>query len=165
MGSTLDPVIRQAPCDIVVVKACENDPEKEVNRILFPLRGRSAHRDLAIEVLRPIAKRYNAEVTILHVMQKHETQSDAKRITESIPEQMQGIPYSTKIVESDDLVDSIVDESKKHDLVVIGATEASMFEQLLFGSVPEEIAKRCSTTVLMVKRRVGIRSRFRRWFS
>jgi len=165
MGSTLDPVIRQAPCDVVVVKASEKDPGKEVNRILFPLRGKSAHRDLAIEVLRPIAKRYNAEVTVLHVMQKHETQSDAKKITESIPEQMQDIPYSTKIVESDDLVGSIVDASKKHDLVVIGATEASVFQQLLFGSVPEEIAKRCSTTVLMVKRRVGIRSRFRRWFS
>jgi nucleotide-binding universal stress UspA family protein len=47
---------------------------------------------------------------------------------------------------------------------VIGATTENVFQQLLFGSVPVKIAKRCPKTVLMVKKNLGIHSWFRRWF-
>jgi nucleotide-binding universal stress UspA family protein len=163
MGSTLDPVIRRAPCDIVVVKADKEDPEREIKRILCPIRGKSAHRHLAIEVVRQISKTYDAEVTILHVLPRRKSESYAVTTTELAPRQRETLPCSVKIIKSDDLVTSIVEESRKHDMVVIGATEASMFRQLLFGSVPEAIAKRCPRTVLMVKKRAGLGFRFGRW--
>jgi nucleotide-binding universal stress UspA family protein len=165
MGSTLDPVIEQAPCDILVVKADENEPEKEIQRILFPSKGQSPHGQLAADVVNHIAKRSDAEVTILHVMQKDDTESDVKRMAESIAELLQDVKHSIKIVESEDVVRSIINESQHHDLVVIGATTENVFQQMLFGSVPEKIAKHCSKTVLMVKKNLGIRSWFRRWFS
>jgi len=163
MGSTLDPVIRRAPCDIVVVKADEEDPEREIKRILCPIRGKSAHRHLAIQVVRLISETYDAEVTILHVLPRRKSESYAVTMTELAPRQRETPPCSVKIIKSDDLVTSIVEESRKHDMVVIGATEASMFRQLLFGSVPEAIAKRCPRTVLMVKKRAGLGFRFGRW--
>lgn len=165
MGSTLDPLIEQAPCDIIIVKADEKEPEKEINRILFPSKGKSPHGKLAADVVNLIAKRFDAEVTILHVMQKDETESDARKMMESIAELIQNVNHSIKIVEGDDLVNTIVGESESYDLVVIGAATESPFQRLLFGSVPERIAKSCSKTVLMVKKNLGIRSWFRRWFS
>lgn len=162
MGSTLDPVIGQAPCDIIVVKPDQTDPDREIKRILFPSRGKSPHGELAAEVLNLIAKRYNAEVTILHVLRKGKDQADARDMTESIAKQMPDVRCTVKIVESDDSAVRIFNESKNHDLLVIGATNETRFQQLLFGSVPEVIAKHCPRTVLMVRRKLGIPSWLRR---
>lgn len=62
-------------------------------------------------------------------------------------------------------MNTIVGESENYDLVVIGAATESVFGQLLFGLVPERIAKNCSKTVLMVKKNLGVSSWFRRWLS
>ncbi len=156
MGSTLDPVIDQAPCDIIVVKPDRKDPDKEVKRILFPARGKGPHAELAVEVLNLIAGRYSAEVTILHVLGKGKDQADAREMTESIAEQMPDVRCTVQIVESDDSAVSIFNESKNHDLLVIGATNETRFQRLLFGSVTEVIARHCPKTVLMVKRKLGI---------
>jgi len=164
MGSTLDPVIRRAPCDIVVVKPDEENPDREIKRILCPIRGQSAHRHLAIQVVSLISQVYNADVTILHVLPRRESESYAVTTRDGVPGQSESPTCSVKIIKSDHLVPSIVEEATDYDLVVIGATEASMFRQLLFGSVPEAIAKRCPRAVLMVKKRAGLRFRFGRWW-
>jgi nucleotide-binding universal stress UspA family protein len=59
--------------------------------------------------------------------------------------------------------DLIVQESENHDLVIIGATRESGLQQLVFGSIPEQVARRCNKTVVMVKAYTGIQSRIRRW--
>ncbi len=158
MGSTLDPVIGQAPCDIIVVKGDEIDPERRIDRILFPSRGKSPHEEMAIEVIRAIATKLSAEVTVLHVAQRGSTDYDAEKTRDSIGDRLREIPYNVKIIESNDPVSAIVDESESHDLLVIGATDVSIFQRILFGSVPEMIARRCSKTVIMVRKKSKIRS-------
>jgi amino acid transporter/nucleotide-binding universal stress UspA family protein len=165
MGSTLDPVIEQAPCDLLVVKAAEQESDKEIRRILFPLKGRSPHGKLAVDVVLLIAKKFDAEVTIFHVKQKDTLESEATTMMESIAGLLQDVKHTIKIVAGDEVVKSIITESQRHDIVVIGATTENVFQQLLFGSIPEKIAKGCSKTVLMVKKNLGISSWFRRWFS
>jgi len=160
MGSTLDPVIGQAPCDIIVIKSDEVDPERKIDRILFPSRGRSPHEEMAIDIIRAIATKLSAEVTVLHVAPRGSTDYDAEKTRDSIADRMREIPYSVKIVESNDPVSAIVGESESNDLLVIGATDVGMFQRILFGSVPEMIARRCSKTVIMVKKKMKIRS----WF-
>jgi nucleotide-binding universal stress UspA family protein len=165
MGSTLDPVIEQAPCDLLVVKVAEQEPDKESRRILFPAKGQSPHGQLAAEVVSLLAKQFHAEVTLLHVRQQDASEPEPDSMPEAIATQLQGVKYSLKIVESDDVATSIVNESHNHDVVVIGATAENLFQQMLFGSIPEKIAKRCPKTVLMVKKDLGIHSWFRRWFA
>jgi hypothetical protein len=48
-----------------------------------------------------------------------------------------------------------LEETEKHTLVIIGATEERLFEQRLFGSVPQRVARECDKTVIMVKRYQG----------
>ena len=156
MGSTLDPVIGQAPCDIIVVKPDQNDPDRQIKRILFPVRGIGPHSDLAVEVLNLIAERYDAEIMILHVLDKDKDRTNAREMVESIAEQMPDVRCTVQIVESTDPAISLFNESKNHDLLLIGATNETRFQRLLFGSVPEVIAKHCPNTVLMVKRKLGI---------
>ena len=156
MGSTLDPVIGQAPCDIIVVKPDASDPDRRIRRILFPVRGVSSHSEMAVEVLNLAAERHDAEVTILHVLAKGEDPADAREMVDSLVQQMPDVRCAPRIVEGADPAISIFNESKNHDLLVIGATNETRFQRLLFGSVAEVIAKHCPSTVLMVKRKLGI---------
>jgi len=156
MGSTLDPVIGQAPCDIIVVKPDQSDPDRQIKGILFPVRGIGPHSELAVEILNLVAERYDAVVTILHVLGKGKDRTDAREMVESLAEQMPDVRCIVRIVESEDPAISIFNESKNHDLLVIGATNETRFQRLLFGSVPEVITKHCPNTVLMVKRKLGI---------
>jgi hypothetical protein len=51
-------------------------------------------------------------------------------------------------------------------LVVIGATAERLFDQVLFGTIPEKVALRAPVTVMMVKGYKGpVRSWIRRTFS
>jgi nucleotide-binding universal stress UspA family protein len=109
-----------------------------------------------VEVVDLIAEHYGAEVTILHALRKGRVRADAEEMTQSIVEQMPDVRCRVQIVGSDDPAISIFNESKNHDLLVIGATNETRFQRLLFGSVPEVIAKHCQNTVLMVKRKLGI---------
>jgi hypothetical protein len=64
------------------------------------------------------------------------------------------------VLPADDVVDGIVREAADHDLVVIGATAERLFEQVLFGTIPERVALRAPVTVMMVK---GYKGPVRSW--
>lgn len=71
---------------------------------------------------------------------------------------------TTKTLESDDVVDAIVEESAGYDLTVIGATRQGLLQQFVFGAIPEQVGRRANSTVIMAKRDLGITSRLARWF-
>ena len=47
--------------------------------------------------------------------------------------------------------------------MIIGATNEGILQRLLFGGIPEEIARRCNKPVILVKRDLGIMSWINRW--
>jgi nucleotide-binding universal stress UspA family protein len=69
---------------------------------------------------------------------------------------LEGIDYAhiePRIVEGTNVVDTVLRESVGYDLIVLGATNEPLFENLLLGGIAEQIAKRADITVIMVKRR------------
>ena len=79
-----------------------------------------------------------------------------------------GFEYSmdVKVLPADDVVDGIISESAKHDLVVIGATDERLFDQIVVGTIPEKVALGAPVTVMMAKRYRGpVRTWLRRTFS
>src|SRR5262245_50195057 len=61
---TIDEVLRDAPCDIAVVKQRGID---DVRRILVPVRG-GPHAELALRFAAAIGRSFGAEVDALHVV-------------------------------------------------------------------------------------------------
>ena len=59
---------------------------------------------------------------------------------------------STSIVRHRSVAVGILQEVENHDVVVIGATRTSVTRQILFGSIPENIAKHAGRSVIVVKR-------------
>jgi uncharacterized hydrophobic protein (TIGR00271 family) len=72
---------------------------------------------------------------------------------------MEAIPIESRVVTAESVVDGIAQAGAECDLVFLGASEESLIDQVLFGIIPEQVAKVCPSPVIMVKRFRGL-SRF-----
>jgi nucleotide-binding universal stress UspA family protein len=170
-GSVIDLVAVNPPCDLAVVRFRKR---QEPKRILVPTSGGANAKlviSLAIDQARRFAERTGESpvVTLLYICMPAEACPEVRaRGFELLRNLASGCDYplEVKVLPADDIVDCIVAESSKHDLVVIGATAERFFEQVLFGTVPERVALRAPVTVMMVKGYKGpVRSWIRRTFS
>ena len=69
-----------------------------------------------------------------------------------------GIDYDQierRVVEGNNVTESILAEAEGYDFIVIGASEEPLFKNLLVGNVAEQVAKRAKANTIMVKRRSG----------
>ncbi len=162
LGSKIDPIIEQAPCNVVVMKDCGGNDE--FTNVLVPVGG-GPNAAFAVEIAAIIANPQNRKITALTVDTgkrafdiEHFLDSQCERL--NLPRDI----FETKNLKGRSAVSAILKESKNHDLVVIGATNKSIIYRLGRRSLPEKIATRCGKPVVMVKAGVGISSWLKRWF-
>lgn len=60
-------------------------------------------------------------------------------------------PIESHVVRAHTIVDGIVQVGSENDLVIIGASEESLIDQVLFGALPEKTARACPTPVVITK--------------
>jgi amino acid transporter/nucleotide-binding universal stress UspA family protein len=170
-GSVIDLAAENPPCDLAVVRFRKR---REPRRILVPTAGGANTRlaiSLAIDQARRFAARTGEEpqVTLLHICVPSTSGPEAQaRGYELLRNHASAYNYrfEVKVTLADDVVEGIITESANHDMVVIGATDEGLFEQVLFGTIPERVTLRAPVTVMMVKRYRGpVRSWLRRTFS
>jgi amino acid transporter/nucleotide-binding universal stress UspA family protein len=170
-GSVIDLVAGNPPCDLAVVRFRKRQKPK---RILVPTSG-GANTDLAVRLAIDQARRFaertgeSPTVTLLYICVPAQAGPEVRaQGFELLRSLSSGFDYPMEVMVSaaDDVVEGIVAEAAKHDLVVIGATAERLFEQVLFGTIPERVALRAPVTVMMVKGYKGpVRFRVRRAFS
>ena len=170
-GSIIDLVAINPPCDLAVVRFRKRRSPK---RILVPTAGGVNTKlaiSLAIDQARSYAARTGEEpvITLLYICTPADACPEVRaRGFELLRSLGSGFDYPTEVavVPADNVVDGIVQESENHDLIVIGATAGRLFDQVLFGTIPERVALRAPVTVMMVKGYKGpVRSWIRRNFS
>jgi uncharacterized hydrophobic protein (TIGR00271 family) len=66
------------------------------------------------------------------------------------------VPLESVVVQSASVVDGIIQAGADSDLVFIGASEESLIDQVVFGTLPEQVARACPTPVVMVKSYRGL---------
>jgi amino acid transporter len=137
-GEVADQIIRHAPCDMALLKIGKlGVPE----RCLFPTAGGS-HALLAAELLGVLAPSFGMSVTVCHVVEP-----GASRETRA------------------DVAGGIAKASRDYDLVVLGAAREPLYQQVLFGEIPEKVARYSPASVLVVKQYEGqLRSFVKRAF-
>ena len=153
--STIDAVLRESPCDIAVVK--QRGLER-VRSILVPVRG-GPHAELAMSVARDLAKRFRAQLVVLHVVPEKIGDRARKRqqaaLDAFLEEHGKGRRLTGKLVEAASVRRAIIREAAQHDLVVMGASaqpaNAAADGRFLFGIVAEAVASRAKPTVMVVK--------------
>lgn len=65
------------------------------------------------------------------------------------------------MLEGVDVVARLVEEADAKDLTVIAAAREGLLQEVVFGTIPEEVGRRTESTVIMIKRRFDITSAFR----
>ncbi len=150
---TIDEVVRDAPCDIAVVKQRGGGA---ISRILVPVRG-GPHAELALRFAEALATQHGATVVALHVVPPGITspvRAQAERALASFVRGLVRGPLETILREATNVRAAILREADRSDLVVMGASAfPGPSTRSLFGALPEAIAMRARPTVIVVKTR------------
>jgi amino acid transporter/nucleotide-binding universal stress UspA family protein len=170
-GSVIDLIAINPPCDLAVVLFRKR---RDPRHILVPTSGGS-NANLAISMAVAQARSFTqrtGEVSVITLLNicapadvSPEIQARAYELLHNLGSAYD-YPVEVKVIPNDDVVEGIVNESVNHDLIVIGATNVGLFDQVLFGTISERVALRAPVTVIMVKGYQGlVRSWIRRNFS
>ena len=165
LGSIVDPVVERSPCDSIVIKPGVEDFVDNPN-ILCAITG-GLHSYEVVKIARWLIKEYDGSLTLFHVSSEQESEEEGYRVLDPFSDTLADLPdVQREVVKENEagIADRIVERAEKADLVLIGATREGIFEQIVFGSIPEEVARRTSKTVIMAKKHMGIRSWLGRWF-
>jgi len=155
---TIDEVVRDAPCDIAVVK---QRGSLEIRRILVPVRG-GPHAELALRYADAIAEYHDATVVVLHLVPPGITmavRAQAERALAAFVKQHLRSRGEALLREAPNVRGAILKEAEKADLVVMGASAQTTGldgETHPFGSLPEAIATRARPSVVVVRTREAI---------
>ena len=146
LGETTDTVVEHAPCDLILIKQVG---DCSYERIMVPTAG-GPHARLAEEV----ANSLGGQVTLSTVVPTNAQAARIQSAEEVLSDADSRITADTekRLLHGDDVVATIVDQAKGHDALLIGAAGEKLYRRLLFGAIPEEVARRTDCTVLVLKK-------------
>jgi len=156
ISPTIDEVVRESPCDIAVVK---QRGARTIRRILVPVRG-GPHAELALRFADALAHRHGAVVAVTHFVPAGITEAVraqaehalAAFVRQHITARAEPVLRETRNVRA-----AILREAEQADLVVMGASAPPGEPGTsLFGALPEAIAQRAKSSVIVVKTRDAI---------
>jgi amino acid transporter/nucleotide-binding universal stress UspA family protein len=151
LGSNIDFLVQRAKCDIVVFKAI--GMKERLERITL-LAGHAWHVAHAARVAALLSRQHGAQVTVLSVIPhksvEEATIADAHRLMKVLEEL--GVQHEHKIVYSGSIVDAVVKEAAKCDLLVMGASPTWVLRKYAFGPLEDRIAKKVTCPVLMLRK-------------
>ncbi len=161
LGSKIDPIIEQSPCNVVVLKDCGGN--KTFKKALVPIAG-GPNGALALEIASILTRHDEGTVTALSVDTGRGSVNFEQFLdTNGKKFDIDRKTLKTKTVQAKSVVKAILKEAKDYDLVVLGTTEKPILAQMGRMSLPEKIACRTPKPVVMVKSDAGVRSWIRKW--
>jgi amino acid transporter/nucleotide-binding universal stress UspA family protein len=163
LGSTVDPIIERAPCNVVIFKGCGGN--RVFRRVLVPLSD-GLDGAFALEVAGILADPTEGSITAFMVdTGRGRKPFDVSTFVEANHRKIH-LPRErihTKSLAARNVVNAILTEARDYDLVVIGCTRKPFVSQFVRMPVPETLARRCDKPLVMVKASGRIRSWIRRW--
>ena len=154
LGSTLDPVIRFAPCNVAVVRA---DEWPQVRRALVPAGG-GPNAGLSVELALRLSP--DVQVTAFNVAREATgpvgVAAGYELLTRVLEPWEGNERITTKVSRSSGIIDGLLSEAAAgYDALLIGASNESYIDRKLFGDVPQTIAANAPIPTIVVRRRAG----------
>jgi uncharacterized hydrophobic protein (TIGR00271 family) len=146
-----------------------------IRRIIVPTAG-GPHAPLATRLGLMLARQHNASASAVYVadaqaseeeieeghqyieqtLAKMRQQAQMLATTDEEIAALAELPIETQVVPAESIVKGIASAAEESDLLLIGASEESLIDQVLFGTIPEQVAHTSSAPVVMVKRYRGL---------
>ena len=114
-----------------------------------------------------LAPAFGMEVTACYIVPPGATEEMRRQnhgwIGKTLERSEVDIDVERKLIEASSVAGEIAKESRDYDLVVLGAAREPYLRQVIFGEIPEKVARYSPASVLVVKRYKGhVRSLLKR---
>lgn len=161
LGSTIDYVVENAPCDVSVVKS---DSIGETGKILVPTVG-GAHADRSEEIAASLTETNGHPITLLTVATQDREDAESFLEDRVAAFAEEDIDVASVVIESDDIASAIVEYATENEFetIIIGAAEEGILQRVLFGEIPESVGEQFAGQVVMVKKYRPVRSFIGMW--
>ncbi|MBD2104996.1 chloride channel protein [Leptolyngbya sp. FACHB-261] len=164
-GNVVDTVIRQAACEVVLVKLCS---QTIPNRWLVPMAG-GPNAQQAVQLLPALVSLSSApEIRLCQVFEPSQPRPDqsnleraARFLSRRLSQRGHGraVPWkvSTTPVHATSVSHAVLDLARQDqcDVIVLGASREGLLQQVIKGNIPEAIARNSKRTVILVRGAVG----------
>ncbi|MWV65422.1 universal stress protein UspA [Halorubrum sp. JWXQ-INN 858] len=153
LGSYVDVVLRNAPCDVLVKRIRSPDPDR-IDSILVPVSS-GPHAGFATDIAGRLARQHDASITLVHVVPEDVADVDREAATallDRVTGRIDDVAVERVVRESDHVSGALTDETTRHDVTVIGASEAGVIRRRLLGTVSEAVGRHAAGSVLIAQR-------------
>ena len=165
LGSITEKVLRKARCPVLAVHSSLDQsgappsPEVQIRRILFCVDF-SAHSDAGLRYALSLAQEYNAELTMLHVIEDSVGAKDPEKVRAEATEKLRRLLPSSGPMGG--MVKTHVSIGKPYaeivryaretaaDLIILGVRGRNVLDLALFGSTTHRVIQQSSCPVLAV---------------
>jgi len=150
-GSVMDTIIRQAACDVILVKLHQ---EKKLDRWLVPIAG-GPNSQRAIQLLPALASLSETpQVNLCQVFQPSVATPDTaslEQATQWLSTQLKDVQATP--IQATSVIDAVITlaRSTRVDVIVLGASREGLLQQVISGNIPEAIARKSECTVMLVR--------------
>ncbi len=164
LGEMTETVITNARTDIMLVKLTGAESFAD---ILLPTAG-GKHARRAEEYASSIVRFNTGVLGICSVGSTDSTEKEVDQISNRLDEvearMLEGKDLDIKktIIYNDSVVQGLIDEAQNYDALMVGATGKSFRPKVLFGTIPENIAKHSDRPVIVVKHYQPVKALIRR---
>ena len=152
LGEVTDDIVRLARSDIMLVRL---GPEPKVpRRILLPSAG-GIHARKAKGYAHAMTDLGGGRLTLASVVLANAPEGrraeEEERLAAERGELPEGAAVATRVISGTGVVESLVAAAGEYDAVMVGASGESFANHILFGTIPERIAREAPGTVLVFK--------------
>jgi nucleotide-binding universal stress UspA family protein len=152
LTTVVDIVLKEAPCNVAIVYGEKMD---QIRRVMITATD-NVHSQLAAELSPALVEKFKAELLVLHAIPADSGEDEenlAKRWVGSFIEKANlKIKSQRKILKAEKPAQAITEQVQEGDLLLMGESKGGTLEQLLFTSVPEEVAEKVSVPIIIFKR-------------
>jgi chloride channel protein, CIC family len=162
-GNVVDTIIRQATCEVVLVKLGQtqylspSSPPPQFNRWLVPMAGGPNSR-VAVKLLPALITLGNdPQIRLTQVFKPSELQPDMSVLERAIRQLMRRRKLSSTVValpvQAESVAEGVINlvKTEGYDVVVLGASREGLLQQAIQGNIPEAIANGVESTVILVR--------------
>lgn len=148
-ASVIDTVLDRAPCEVAILHGDLN-PEK-VKNILIPF-GQNIHTQLAFEIAPAILDHFKCKAQVEVVFEPNTASERKEAQRKKIEDRVKSSGISAQVSTTHDkgILEGIVQQSKKSDLIIMGGRSGEFFRLLLGQSLTQEITEQSACPVLWV---------------
>jgi amino acid transporter/nucleotide-binding universal stress UspA family protein len=165
-GTILDEIIQNTVCDIAMLcRAPSQDTPAE--RVLIPVSNvRYAVLSLKVaEALKPDAE---TPIVLFHATHHDDMSGMRKKLQDDLNKLAGTITperYEIIIRKTHRITEAVLEEARRHDMIIMGAPEEGLVHRAIFGDMPEMIARELDGPLILTKRYTGnVRSWFQKFF-